>query len=97
MYYTKGDIQQAKKYVDAAIAADPQNANAQQLKQHLSLQDSNEVMNQAVTYMNQGEYANAKKLMEKLSLQTPTISKHITIWVTLLMRQKNMKNQQETL
>lgn len=71
LYYTKGDIQQAKKYVDAAIAADPQNANAQQLKQHLSLQDSNEVMNQAVTYMNQGEYANAKKLMEKVVASNP--------------------------
>lgn len=71
LYYTRGDIQQAKKYVDAAIAADPQNANAQQLKQHLSLQDSNEVMNQAVTYMNQGEYANAKKLMEKVVASNP--------------------------
>ena len=71
LYYTRGDIQQAKKYVDASIAADPQNANAQQLKQHLSLQDSNEVMNQAVTYMNQGEYANAKKLMEKVVASNP--------------------------
>ena len=71
LYYTKGDIQQAKKYVDAAITADPQNTNAQQLKQHLSLQDSNEVMNQAVTYMNQGEYANAKKLMEKVVASNP--------------------------
>lgn len=71
LYYSKGDIQQAKKYVDAAIAADSENANAQQLKQHLSLQDSNEVMNQAVTYMNQGQYAEAKKLMEKVVLANP--------------------------
>ncbi len=71
LYYTQGDIQQAKKYVDAAITADPQNTNAQQLKQHLSLQDSNEVMNQAVTFMNQGEYASAKKLMEKVVVSNP--------------------------
>lgn len=72
LYYASGDIQQAKKYVDSAIAADPQNANAQQLKQHLSLQDSNEVMNQAVTYMNQGQYAEAKKLMEKVVMANPS-------------------------
>ncbi len=71
LYYSKGDIQQAKNYVDAAIAADPQNTNAQQLKQHLSLQDSNAVMNQAVSYMNSGEYANAKKLMEKVVASNP--------------------------
>lgn len=72
LYYASGDIQQAKKYVDAAIAADPQNANAQQLKQHLALQDSNEVMNQAVTYMNQGQYPEAKKLMEKVVMANPS-------------------------
>lgn len=71
LYYASGDIQQAKKYVESAIAADPQNANAQQLKQHLSLQDSNEVMNQAVTYMNQGQYPEAKKLMEKVIMANP--------------------------
>lgn len=72
LYYTKNDIASAKKYVDLSLKADPANANAVELNKFMSQQDSNVVMNQAVSYMNQNNYSEAKKTLEKLLKDNPS-------------------------
>lgn len=69
LYYTKNEINLAKQYVSKALSVDPSNQNALRLNAYMSQQDSNVATNQAVKYMNQGNYAEARKILTK-SLQT---------------------------
>ena len=69
LYFTKNEIAMAKDYVKKALEIDPSNQNALRLNAYMSQQDSNVATNQAVKYMNQGNYAEARKILTK-SLQT---------------------------
>jgi tetratricopeptide (TPR) repeat protein len=71
LYYTEGNIAKAKEYVDMALTADNTNSNAQQLKQHLSQQNTNSTMNEAITLMNEGKYSESKKILEKSIATNP--------------------------
>lgn len=67
IYFSKNDTETAKKYLTRSLQIDPNNANAIQLKNYMSQQDSNEDMNKAVSYMNSGNYADSKKILDKLA------------------------------
>ncbi len=72
LYYTKNDVPSAKKYVDLALKADSTNQNAVELRKYMSQQDMNVVMNQAISFMNQGNYSDAKKILEKSLVDNPS-------------------------
>lgn len=69
LYFTKNEIAMAKDYVKKALEIDPSNQNALRLNAYMTQQDSNVATNQAVKFMNQGNYAEARKILTK-SLQT---------------------------
>ena len=71
LYYTKNDIPSAKRYLEESLKADSNNQNALQLKQYMGQQSSNEVMNQAVSYLNEGKYSEAKKILNKILFDNP--------------------------
>ncbi len=72
LYYTKNDIASAKKYVDLSLKADASNTNANELSKYIVQQESNSGINQAVSYMNQNKYSEAKKTLEKIITENPT-------------------------
>lgn len=72
LYFTQNDPQSAKKYADLALKADPQNDNAKELSKYLTQQESNIAMNQAISYMNNNNYSEAKKTLEKITRENPT-------------------------
>lgn len=69
LYFTKNEITMAKDYVKKALEIDPTNQNALRLNAYMTQQDSNVATNQAVKFMNQGNYEEARKVLTK-SLQT---------------------------
>ena len=72
LYYTKNDVPMAKKYIDTALTADPTNQNALQLRQYITQQDSNVVMNKVVAFMNEGNYSESRKLLERILQDNPS-------------------------
>lgn len=72
LYYAKNDTAAAEKYIDMALKADATNQNAIQLKKYMSQNVSNESINKAVTYMNQGNYNESRKILEKAIQDKPT-------------------------
>ncbi|MCR5261990.1 MAG: tetratricopeptide repeat protein [Candidatus Gastranaerophilales bacterium] len=71
LYYTQNDMTQANKYIDASLKIDPNNQNAVQLKQYMSQNASSQTIDSAVSYMNQGNYPAAKKILEKVIIDHP--------------------------
>jgi len=67
LYFSKNQVDTAKNYVNRSLQIDPNNANALQLKNFISQQDSNDDMNKAVSYMNSGNYSDSKKILDKLA------------------------------
>ena len=72
LYFTQNDTVSAKKYVDLALKADPENANAKELNKYLTQQESNVAMNQAIAFMNNNNYSEAKKTLEKIVKENPS-------------------------
>lgn len=67
IYYSANDINNAKNYLERSLKADPNNAEAIKLHTYILQNDSNEVMNKAVSYLNAGNYTESKRILDELA------------------------------
>lgn len=67
IYYSVNDINNAKNYLERSLKADPNNAEAIKLHTYILQNDSNEVMNKAVSYLNAGNYTESKRILDELA------------------------------
>lgn len=66
MYYSLNDVENAKRYLERSLTIDPENSEAVKLNTYILQQDSNDVLNNAVSYLNSGNYTESKKILDEL-------------------------------